>query len=151
MLGALFLVLLGLAAALGIVGHGGGGLAFAVLPAAVVIAPELWSAVFLVLPVVILLFPDGRLPRPFRMVLWAYLDFCALITDAFVAAGAREVSNAPIVVDDKGQLVNNPGPSVPLIVFIVVLAAVPVFWVSFVVRQMLSWRQATGERRAQLK
>ena len=29
--------------------------------------------------------------------------------------------------------------------------AVPVFWVLFVARQVLSWRRATGERRAQLK
>ena len=29
--------------------------------------------------------------------------------------------------------------------------ALPVFWVSFVVRQVLSWRRATGERRQQLK
>jgi hypothetical protein len=121
-------------------------------PAAVVIASELWSAIFLMLPLVILLFPDGRLPSRWRVVLWAYLAVCALITGIFVAGGAWEVSGAPIVVDGKGQLVNNPGPpGVPLIVFIILLGAVPVFWVLFVVRQVFSWRRATGERRAQLK
>jgi hypothetical protein len=120
-------------------------------PAAAVIA-ELWTAVFLVLPVVILLFPDGRLPSRWRVVLWAYLADCALITGIFVAGAAWQVSRAPIVVDAKGQLVHNPGPNdVPLIVFIILFGAVPVFWVLFVLRQVLSWRRASGERRAQLK
>jgi hypothetical protein len=121
-------------------------------PAAAVVASELWSTPFLLLPLVILLFPDGRLPPRWRMVLWTYLADCALITAVFLAGGAWEVSTAPIVVDGKGQLVNNSGPpGVPLIVFIILMGAVPVFWVSFVLRQVLSWRRATGERRAQLK
>lgn len=62
------------------------------------------------------------------------------------------MSQAPVVVDGKGQLVNNPGPpGVPLIVFVILVGAVPVFWVSFLLRQVLSWRRASGERRAQLK
>ncbi len=121
-------------------------------PAAAVVASELWSWPFLLLPLVILLFPDGRLPSRWRIVLRAYLADCALITAVLLAGGAWEVSTAPVVVDGKGQLVNNPGPpGVPLIVFLVLLLAVPVFWVSFVLRQVLSWRRATGERRAQLK
>jgi hypothetical protein len=62
------------------------------------------------------------------------------------------VSRAPIVVEGHGQLVHNPGPNaVPLVVFIILFGAVPVFWVLFVARQVLSWRRASGERRAQLK
>jgi len=34
---------------------------------------------------------------------------------------------------------------------VAVAVALPVFWVSFVARQVLSWRRATGERRQQLK
>ena len=58
------------------------------------------------------------------------------------------------MVTAKGQLVNNPPPTGVLgiaFIFFFLLAAVPVFWVSFVARQVLSWRRATGERRAQLK
>ncbi|HYB19078.1 MAG TPA: hypothetical protein VEF71_26930 [Streptosporangiaceae bacterium] len=120
-------------------------------PAAVVIA-ELWTAVFLVLPLVVLLFPDGRLPSRWRIVGWAYLADCALITAIFVAGAAWEVSRAPIVVDGHGQLVHTLGPNdVPLIVFVILFGAVPVFWVLFVARQVLSWRRASGERRVQLK
>src|SRR5579859_5045270 len=121
-------------------------------PGAAVIASELWSSMFLLLPLVILLFPDGRLPSRWRMVLWAYLADCALFTAVLLANGAWDVSTAPIVVDGKGQLVNQSGaPGISLIVFIILFAAVPVFWVSFVLRQVLSWRRAAGERRAQLK
>jgi hypothetical protein len=121
-------------------------------PAAAVVASELWSLPFLLLPLVILVFPGAGLPPRWRLVLRAYLAVCALITVMFLAGGAWEVSRAPVVVDGKGQLVNNPGPpGVPLIVFVILVGAVPVFWVSFVLRQVLSWRRASGERRAQLK
>jgi hypothetical protein len=121
-------------------------------PAAAVVTSELWSSMFLLLPLVILLFPDGRLSSRWRLVLWAYLADCALITAIWLAGGAWEVSQAPVVVDGKGQLVNNPGPpGVPLIAFVIMLGVIPVFWVLFVLRQALSWRRATGERRAQLK
>jgi hypothetical protein len=121
-------------------------------PAAAVVASELWSSMFLLLPLVVLLFPGGMLPSRWRLVLRAYLAVCALITAIWLAGGAWEVSTAPVVVDGKGQLVNNPGPpGVPFLVFAVLLIAVPVFWVSFVLRQVLSWRRATGERKAQLK
>jgi hypothetical protein len=121
-------------------------------PGAVVIASELWSALFLTLPLIILLFPDGTLPRRWRRVVQGYLAVCALIIALLLAGGAWEVSTAPILVNGKGQLVNDPGlPGVPLIAFLVLLLAVPVFWVSSVVRQVLSWRRAIGERRAQLK
>jgi hypothetical protein len=121
-------------------------------PGAVVVASELWSSIFLLLPLAILVFPGAGLPPRWRLVLRAYLAVCALITVIFLAGGAWEVSQAPVMVDGKGQLVNNPGlPGVPLIVFVILLGAVPVFWVSFVLRQVLSWRRASGERRAQLK
>jgi hypothetical protein len=121
-------------------------------PAAAVVAAELWSTPFLMLPLVILLFPDGKLSSRWRLILRAYLAACALLTAIWLAGGAWEVSTAPIVVDGKGQLVSNPGPpGVPVIAFAILLIAVAVFWLLFVLRQVLSWRQATGERRAQLK
>ena len=46
-------------------------------PAAALLETGLWTGTFLLLPLVILLFPDGRLPRRWRLVLWAYLaDAC---------------------------------------------------------------------------
>ena len=34
---------------------------------------------------------------------------------------------------------------------VAVVATLPLFWASFVARQVLSWRRATGERQQQLK
>ncbi len=86
------------------------------------------------------------------MVLWAYLTLCALIVAILLGAGWSQMRGTRIVVQDNGQLVNNPGPNGAVgLVFLILIIAVPVFWVSFVTRQVLSWRRATGERRAQLK
>ncbi|HEY6278661.1 MAG TPA: hypothetical protein VIX86_20300 [Streptosporangiaceae bacterium] len=121
-------------------------------PAAALAASELWILIFLVLPLVVVLFPDGRLPSRWRMVLWVYLAICALLVAALLGFGAWDMAGTPIVVTGKGQLVNNPGPAGAAgIAFVILLGAVPVFWASFVARQVLSWRRASGERRAQLK
>ena len=56
------------------------------------VASGLWTVVFLVLPLVILLFPDGRLPRRWRMVLWAYLAAAALLATYFLGVNAWDMS-----------------------------------------------------------
>jgi len=119
---------------------------------AVLIASELWSALFLMLPLIILLFPDGKLPPRWRMVMWAYLAVCALIIAILLGSGAWQMRGTRIVVQRNGQLVNNSGPAGVLgLAQLILFAVVPVLWALFVARQVLSWRRATGERRAQLK
>jgi hypothetical protein len=121
-------------------------------PAAVLVASELWILLFLLLPLIVLLFPDGRLPPRWRIVLWMYLAVCGLLVGALLGFGAWDMAGTPIVVTGKGQLVNNPGPpGAAGLAFIILVATVPVFWALFVARQVLSWRRASGERRAQLK
>jgi hypothetical protein len=118
----------------------------------VVIASELWSGLFLVPPLIILLFPDGTLPPRWRTVSRAYLAVCSLIIVILLGSGAWQMRGTRIAVQGNGQLVGNPGPSGALgFVLLTAFLAVPVFWASFVTRQILSWRRATGERRAQLK
>ena len=126
-----------------------GGLPFG--PAAVVVATGLWTAEFLVLPLVILLFPDGRLPRRWRLVLWAYLADASLVAAYFLGATAWAMSTQPFAVDGAGQLARVPNPPAVAAVAVALIAALPVFWISFVARQILSWRRASGERRQQLK
>ncbi len=121
-------------------------------PAAVLVASELWILIFLLLPLVVLLFPDGRLPSRWRIVLWVYVAICALLVGALLGFGAWGMAGTRIAVTGKGQLVNNPGPpGAAGIAFVILVAIMPVFWASFVARQVLSWRRASGERRAQLK
>jgi hypothetical protein len=106
---------------------------------AVLIASELWSAVFLMLPLIILFFPDGKLPPRWRMVMWGYLGVCALIVAILLGAGAWQMRGTRIVVQGNGQLVSNSGPTGALgLAQLILFVAVPVFWVLFVARQVLS-------------
>jgi hypothetical protein len=121
-------------------------------PAAVLVASGLWTFVFLVLPLVILLFPDGRLPRRWRMVLRAYLAAAALVAAYVAGSSAWAMSGQPVSVDGSGQLSSQASPSGVLAVAAVAVAVtLPVFWLSFVARQVLSWRRAADDRRQQLK
>ena len=64
-------------------------------PAAALVASGLWTGVFLVLPLVILLFPDGRLPRRWRMVLWAYVATAALVAGYVLGVNAWDIASQP--------------------------------------------------------
>ena len=133
---------------------GYGGLPFA--PVAVLL-DTLQAPSFALFPPIILLFPDGRLPsRRWRPVLWAYAGLAAYATAVFVGPSVAAVAGHDIRLDTSGNLTNtgqlagwlaNP----PVWLFAPVVAAIAVIGLSFAVRQALSWRRATGERRQQLK
>jgi hypothetical protein len=114
---------------------------------------ELWIPGLLLLFVVILLFPDGSLPSRFwRWALRAYCALYAALLTALVVAAADAIIGRPIRVDSSGGLVGVDNPvgwykevQSPL------LAVLLVFSLSFVGRQVLSWRRSSGERRQQLK
>jgi len=120
-------------------------------PAAALLETGLWTGTFLVLPLVILLFPDGRLPRRWRRVLWLYLADAGLVAAYFLGAAGWAMSRQPVAVDAAGQLIKQPSPPGLTALAVALVVALPVFWVLFVVRQALSWRRATGDRRQQLK
>ena len=129
-------------------------------PAAALVAQALWgTGQFLVLPVVILLFPDGHLTRRWRVVLWAYVVAATVFAAAYIAVTAFQMAGHPVSVSGNGEPVNESSPPAALTwpshALFIILA---VFWVSFAVRQVLIWRRAargegeTGrERRQQLK
>jgi hypothetical protein len=125
-------------------------------PAAVVLdtlqAPSL--ALF---PPVILLFPDGRLvSRRWRRVLWVWAVLTAYVSAVSVAQGVAAVAGHDIHLGTNGNLTStgqlggwlaNP----PTWLVFPVLASIAAIGLSFVARQVLSWRRAGGERRQQLK
>ncbi len=103
-----------------------GGLPFG--PAAALVASGLWTGEFLLLPLVILLFPDGRLPRRWRMVLWAYLADATVVAAYILGGTAWEMAGRPVAVDGAGQLTNQPSPpGVITAVAVAFAAALPVF------------------------
>jgi hypothetical protein len=114
---------------------------------------ELWMPGLLLLFVVILLFPDGRLPSRFwRWALRAYCALYAAFLAALAVATAAALIGRAIRVDSSGGLVGVDNPAgwykevqSPLLPVLLVLS------LSFVGRQALSWRRSSGERRLQLK
>jgi two-component system NarL family sensor kinase len=121
-------------------------------PVALALA-QIWGPSLVVFLLAVLLFPDGRLPSQFwRWVLRVYgvLFVTLLLAEAVAMAGA--LAAHPVRVDESGGLaaVDHPvgwfnAMQGTLIVAIFGLS------LSFIVRQGLSWRRATGEGRQQLK
>ena len=113
----------------------------------------LWSEGLALFIVVILLFPDGRLPS--RLWRWAlgvwFAAFAVLLIGLAVATGGALAAH-PVRVDTTGGLtaVDNPTGWSAVIIHgsLIVLLALSV---SFIGRQVLSWRRSSGERRQQLK
>jgi hypothetical protein len=114
---------------------------------------ELWGSGLVLFGLVVLLFPDGRLPSArWRWPLRVYLALCAAQVVADQVATAEAMTGHRIRVDANGGLaaMNHPGGWYGVIQgpLFLVLAAL---WLSFVGRQAGSWRHSSGERRQQLK
>ncbi len=123
--------------------------------AAVFVKDVVSQPVIVIFPLIILLFPDGRLTRPWTWVLWLYLGLVAVVTVGAVANEAGTLAGQRIRVDLSGGYVG-PGSPAGILGMLATIAglgfiATPVFWLAFAARQVLSWRRATGERRQQLK
>jgi hypothetical protein len=88
-------------------------------------ADQLWTAGLLLFVVVILLFPDGRLPSRFwRLALCCFCALYIVLLAAYAVAIARALAVRPLRIDAAG---------------------------GFIVRQVLTWRRSSGDRRQQLK
>jgi hypothetical protein len=131
--------------------HGYTGLPLGVVAATV--SPVEWMSVLILLPLPVMLFPDGRLPsQRWRWVLVAYLA----VTAAWVAAiGAMTVDALFLrrfVVDSNGSLwlIDHPNGLWKL------TESVPTFGyfgfaIAAIVVQIRAFRRASGERRQQIK
>jgi hypothetical protein len=133
-----------------------GHLGLPLAPVAVLLTP-LWAAAVALLPPVILLFPDGRLTSHlWRRMLGIYAGLVACVLAVVCAPAIAAVAGHDIHVDSSGDvrtarhlagwLAHPPQQLAAAVLVLVVVIAL-----SFVARQVLSWRRATGERRQQLK
>jgi hypothetical protein len=122
-------------------------------PVAVLLTP-LWAPALLLFPVVILLFPDGRLAgRRWRWVLRAYVVSGALASAAVFAPAVTAVARDDVRIDAAGNLISSGQPHGGLLAAagVLVPGLILVIVLSFVAHQVFSWRRATGQRRQQLK
>ena len=114
---------------------------------------QLWVPSLLLLFVVILLFPEGRLSSRFwRWTLWVYCAIYAVLLAATAVATAGALAAHPIRVDSSGGLsavdtavgwykaVQGPAGLMLAVLSLCVIG-----------RQVLSWRRSSSDRRQQLK
>jgi hypothetical protein len=114
---------------------------------------QVWGPGLLLLFVVILLFPDGRLPSGFwRRTLWVYCAIYAVLLVATAVATAGALFAHPIRVDSNGGLsvVNTPTDWYKAVQALAGLMLI-VLSLCFIGRQVLSWRRSSSDRRQQLK
>ena len=121
-------------------------------PAMLFLQP-LWEAALIILPLVVLLFPDGRLPSPrWRPALWLYAALCAVFVVTAWGRAAAAIAEHNIHLDASGDLTTTAHSagwtkSAAGLGFVLLVLLV----LSFAGRQALSWRRSSGERRQQLK
>ena len=106
----------------------------------------IWLVVLLPLPVA--LFPDGRLSRRWRFVLWGYLAVCGGLVAITTWRDIAGISARQIRIDSTGELLSAGGSSGASGVLYVLVLAYCLVWV---LKQVVSYRRSTGEYRQQLK
>ena len=121
---------------------------------AVFLAPG-WIPLVALLPLPILLFPDGRLPSGrWRWTLWAYLSLMAFFLADNAVIDLASFTDRHPRVDSSGELASLGGSGSTgwqATVGNVLLLLYGAIALSWVLRQVLSYRSASPERRQQLK
>jgi hypothetical protein len=115
---------------------------------------QLFSYLLIGFPLVILLFPDGRLPsRRWRPVVWIYLAITAAVVLGTTVAVLILVAGHHVDLQAGGNLASLGRWGTAWVIpstaaFFITVGA---FWLAAIARQALSWRRSAGERRQQLK
>jgi hypothetical protein len=115
-----------------------------------------WAPGIVLLGLLILVFPDGRLPSSrWRWLIWAYATVAALWIAGTVVITAGALIDHRTQVDSGGNLLllrgSDPAAgwwNVVQLVFFPLLAAC---WLASLAGQAVSYRRSSGERRQQLK
>jgi hypothetical protein len=120
---------------------------------AVVLSPN-WALLQVVLPLPILLFPDGRITsRRWRLTLWAYLAIAVTWLCTLGVVGSVALTQHPVRIDSAGQSVrlDDTTHGVAAGIQDVVLVAYVALVLSWVLRLLVRYRGSTGDLRQQLK
>ncbi len=135
------------------VGHHGGQLPLGWLA---VLAQPGWAPCIVALGLIVLLFPDGRLPGPrWRWFVGAYLAIGAVWLGGAYLLSVRAILGHHIQVDSAGNLLVldrfSGGAAWWEVAQDVFLPVLVVSWLAAVGGQAASYRRSSGERREQLK
>jgi hypothetical protein len=115
---------------------------------------QLFNFLLIGFPLVILLFPDGRLPsRRWRWVVRIYLAISVAAMLGTSAAVLILVAAHHVDYQASGNMASlgHFGTAWVIPTQVVFLLTVGAFWLAAIGRQALSWRRSGGERRQQLK
>ena len=126
------------------------------LGAVAVLLQPAWTVTFTLFGLMILLYPDGRLPSPrWRLMLWPYLALAALYLGGALVIAAGAIVGHRVRLDAGGTLTIFDHPAgrdawwgTAQTVFLLALAASWLIWLG---RQAFAFRHAAWERRLQLK
>jgi hypothetical protein len=115
---------------------------------------QLWVGLLVLLPLPILLYPDGQLPsRRWRWPFFVYVASCVVLVFGIATKDIAAFTDKNIQVDSSGELVSLGGKStgasaaIGAVVFLLGFALA----LSFVFAQLLAYRRSSGDRREQLK
>jgi hypothetical protein len=124
-------------------------------PLAVLVQPS-WAPAIVCAVLTLLLFPDARLPLGrWRWILWPFLGIAALWVVGAFGIAAYEIANHTVHITTSGDLSELAHPTgavtwwgvVQNVFFPVIFASA----LGSLVKQIISYRGSTGERRQQLK
>ena len=113
----------------------------------------LWSPALALYLLIILLFPDGRVPTPrWRWAVWAYCLLCGGYLALLIGVAINAIDGNRLQVDSYGGLTAVDYPTgwfaaaeTSILVLTLTLG------LSFIARQLYTWRRSSGVRRQQLK
>jgi hypothetical protein len=115
---------------------------------------QLWVGLLVLLPLPILLYPDGRLPsRRWRWPFFVYVASCLVLVIGIGTKDVAAFTEKNIQVDSSGELVSfnakSSGAAAAIQGLLFLLYAG--LALSFVFAQLLAYRRSSGDRREQLK
>jgi disulfide bond formation protein DsbB len=109
-----------------------------------------WLSMLVLLPLPILFFPDGRIPRRWRWTLGVYIAVVAALIGHVVVTDFGAFTDNPVRIDSSGELKQLGGNGTPtgLAILVLVFFGISLSWV---IRQVVLYRRSSGDRRQQLK
>src|ERR1700761_1118601 len=114
---------------------------------------QLWSPALALYPLIILLFPDGHVPAPrWRWAVWAYSLLCGGYLALLIGVVVDTIDRHRLHVDSYGgrTAMDHPAGWFALAQSTILVLTLAL-GLSFIARQLLTWRRSSGVRRQQLK
>jgi hypothetical protein len=107
-----------------------------------------WASMLVLVPLPILLFPDGKVSRRWRWTLWLYIVVVAVLIGHLAVTDFGAFTEHPVEIDSSGELkqLGGNGSGAGFALVVLGFFAIALSWV---VRQVVLYRRSSGDRRQQ--